>query len=122
MMLAEHPDVLARLRREIVGAVGLIGKVGPENLKEMKYLRAILNGNRSTRVRRLFVLIFRRNFKVVSRRVRIEVLPYSCNQAKEGATVHGISNVPKKVWFGQPSRGENRSTYQVVHRLVICPG
>ena len=49
-MFAEHPDVLARLRREVLESVGPNGKVGPENLREMKYLRAVLNGNRFTTV------------------------------------------------------------------------
>ena len=43
-MLAEHPDVLARLRNEVLETVGPNGTVSPENLKEMKYLRAVLDG------------------------------------------------------------------------------
>ena len=43
-MLAEHPEVLARLRKEVLDTIGPTGKVGPDNLKEMKYLRAVLNG------------------------------------------------------------------------------
>ena len=43
-MLAEHPEVYARLRREVLNTLGLDGKVGPDNLRDMKYLRAVLNG------------------------------------------------------------------------------
>ena len=43
-MLAEHPEVYARLRREVLNTLGLNGKVGPDNLRDMKYLRAVLNG------------------------------------------------------------------------------
>ena len=43
-MLAENPDVFARLRTEVLETLGPNGKVNPQNLKEMKYLRAILNG------------------------------------------------------------------------------
>ena len=43
-MLAEHPEVFTRLRDEVLGTLGPNGKVNPENLKEMKYLRAVLNG------------------------------------------------------------------------------
>ena len=43
-MLAEHPEVYARLRREAVDTLGPNGKVGPDNLRDMKYLRAVLNG------------------------------------------------------------------------------
>ena len=44
MMLADHPDVLARLRKEVLDVLGPNGKVNGENLREMKYLRAVLNG------------------------------------------------------------------------------
>ena len=43
-MLAEHPGVYARLRREVLDTVGSDGKICPDNLRDMKYLRAILNG------------------------------------------------------------------------------
>ena len=43
-MLAEHPDVFARLRSEVLRTLGPNGKVNPQNLREMKYLRAVLNG------------------------------------------------------------------------------
>ena len=43
-MLADHPDVFARLRAEVLQVLGPNGKVCPENLRELKYLRAILNG------------------------------------------------------------------------------
>lgn len=43
-MLADHPDVFARLRNEVLESLGPNGKVNPENLREMKYLRAVLNG------------------------------------------------------------------------------
>ena len=43
-MLADHPDVFARLRDEVLETLGPNGKVSPENLREMKYLRAVLNG------------------------------------------------------------------------------
>jgi len=42
-MLADHPDVFARLRNEALETLGPKGKVSPENLREMKYLRAVLN-------------------------------------------------------------------------------
>jgi len=42
-MLAEHPEVYARLRREVLDTVGPSGKVGPDSLRDMKYLLAILN-------------------------------------------------------------------------------
>ena len=43
-MLADHPDVFARLRSEVLKILGPHGKVNPDNLKQMKYLRAVLNG------------------------------------------------------------------------------
>ena len=43
-MLAENPDVFARLRSEVLETLGPRGKVNPDNLKEMGYLRAVLNG------------------------------------------------------------------------------
>ena len=46
-MLADHPDVFARLRSEVLETLGPHGKVNPDNLKQMKYLRAVLNGKAS---------------------------------------------------------------------------
>ena len=43
-MLAEHPEVYARLRREVFDTVGSYGEICPDNLRDMKYLRAVLNG------------------------------------------------------------------------------
>jgi len=42
-MLAEHPDVFPRLRNEVLETLGPNGKVSPQNLREMKYLRAVPN-------------------------------------------------------------------------------
>ena len=74
-MLAEHPDVLARLRDEVLETLGPNGKVGPESLKEMKYLRAVLDGKRFTLVRSSSNLICCRNAEVVSKRVCIAIHP-----------------------------------------------
>jgi len=43
-MLAENPHVFKRLRDEVLNTLGPHGKVTAENLREMKYLRAVLNG------------------------------------------------------------------------------
>ncbi|KAJ7097078.1 cytochrome P450 [Mycena belliarum] len=42
-MLAEHPAVLAKLRQEIFSRVGEKGRPDVEDIKSMKYLRAVLN-------------------------------------------------------------------------------
>lgn len=44
-MLAEHPDVLHRLREEILTKVGLNRRPTYEDIKDMKYLRAVINGS-----------------------------------------------------------------------------
>jgi Cytochrome P450 len=43
-MLAQHPDVLARLRGEIMNKVGTTKIPTYDDLKDMKYLRAVING------------------------------------------------------------------------------
>jgi hypothetical protein len=43
-MLAEHPDVLQRLRQEILGKVGESRRPTYEDMRDMKYLRAVING------------------------------------------------------------------------------
>ncbi|KAF7367013.1 Cytochrome P450 [Mycena sanguinolenta] len=43
-MLAEHPEVLAKLRQEIFERLGEKGRPSVEDIKVMKYLRAVLNG------------------------------------------------------------------------------
>ena len=43
-MLSQHPNVLHKLREEILAVVGNSGNPTPDNLREMKYLRAVING------------------------------------------------------------------------------
>ncbi|KAI9572476.1 cytochrome P450 [Boletus coccyginus] len=42
-MLSQHPDVLARLREEIVAKVGPSGRPTHDDMRDMKYLRAFIN-------------------------------------------------------------------------------
>jgi cytochrome P450 len=41
--LAMHPEVLARLREEIIGTVGSTRAPTYDDVRGMKYLRAVLN-------------------------------------------------------------------------------
>ena len=43
-MLADNPHVFKRLRDEVLNTLGPHGKVTAGNLRRMKYLRAVLNG------------------------------------------------------------------------------
>ncbi|KAG8218206.1 cytochrome P450 [Butyriboletus roseoflavus] len=43
-MLSQHPDVLARLRAEIIANVGVSSRPTHDNMRDMKYLRAFING------------------------------------------------------------------------------
>ena len=43
-MLAEHPDIERRLREEIYEKVGETGRPTYDQIREMKYMRAFLNG------------------------------------------------------------------------------
>ncbi|CAE6510479.1 unnamed protein product [Rhizoctonia solani] len=42
-ILAENPGIMARLRQEIIGRLGTSNLPTPDDFKEMKYLRAVLN-------------------------------------------------------------------------------
>ncbi|KAI9572475.1 cytochrome P450 [Boletus coccyginus] len=42
-MLSQHPDVLTRLREEIVTNVGVSGRPTHDDIRDMKYLRAFIN-------------------------------------------------------------------------------
>ncbi|KAG2139719.1 cytochrome P450 [Suillus clintonianus] len=42
-MLAQHPDVLLRLREEILGKVGSSRRPTYDDMRDMKYLRAVIN-------------------------------------------------------------------------------
>lgn len=42
-LLSDHPDVLNRLRSEILETVGQRGRPTYEDMKEMKFLRAVIN-------------------------------------------------------------------------------
>jgi len=44
-MLAEHPDVLRKLREEILTKVGSNRRPTYEDIKDMRYLRAVINGS-----------------------------------------------------------------------------
>ena len=41
--LAEHPDILQRLRQEILDVVGSSRRPSYEDIRNMKYLRAVIN-------------------------------------------------------------------------------
>jgi cytochrome P450 len=43
-LLAMYPDVMARLREEILAKVGLTRRPDYDDIKDMKYLRAVING------------------------------------------------------------------------------
>ena len=43
-LLSLHPDVFQRLRGEVLEVVGPTERPTYENIREMKYLRAVLNG------------------------------------------------------------------------------
>ena len=43
-MLSEHPDVEKRLRQEIYDKVGRTGRPRYDQMREMKYMRAFING------------------------------------------------------------------------------
>lgn len=42
-MLSDHPDMLTRLRSDILEMVGQHGRPTYEDIKEMKFLRAVIN-------------------------------------------------------------------------------
>ena len=121
-MLAEHPEVLARLRKEVLDTLGPTGKVSPDNLKEMKYLRAVLNGSSILPSRRPALLTLHRDAEAVSERVRINIPPNSHNQTEYGLVVHGTSGVPRKAPSGQLLMEESRYTSRVAPRFTICLG
>ena len=43
-MLAEHPEVMKRLREEIMQMVGSSRRPTYDDLRDMKYMRAVING------------------------------------------------------------------------------
>ena len=60
-MLAEHPDVCTRLRTEVLEKVGM-RRPTYEDIRDMKYLRAFINGNRQN------PLLIRRYLQLIQRR------------------------------------------------------
>ena len=43
-MIASHPAILARLREEILSKVGPSARPTYDDIRDMKYLRAVING------------------------------------------------------------------------------
>lgn len=43
-MLTQHPDVLHRLREEILSKVGSSRRPTYDDMRDMKYMRAVING------------------------------------------------------------------------------
>ena len=46
-MLSQHPDIEKRLRQEIYDKVGRTGRPTYDQMRELKYMRAFLNGMNS---------------------------------------------------------------------------
>lgn len=43
-LLTMHPEVFTRLRKEVIDTVGCVNPPTYDDLREMKYLRAVVNG------------------------------------------------------------------------------
>lgn len=67
-MLSQHPDILHRLREEITTKVGT-RRPSYDDIKEMKYLRAFINGEYVHELSTLHTELFTRGVAYVSRRV-----------------------------------------------------
>ena len=68
-MLAEHPDIEGRLRKEIYEKVGETERPTYDQMREMKYMRAFINGVyffRNLCIKLIDRLFFGRGTKTVS--------------------------------------------------------
>ena len=54
-MLSEHPDIANRLRQEVFDKVGPTDRPTYDDMREMKFMRAFLNGKND-------LLFFRKRF------------------------------------------------------------
>lgn len=70
-MLAEHPKVLERLRKEVLETVGEAQRPTYDDVKNMKYLRAVINGKLRTSLSSHHTLKDNRNASIVPCRVSI---------------------------------------------------
>ena len=62
----------------------------------------MVSAKRFTTVRRLSILIYHRDVRVVSKRVCVDVLPMPAIRLRKGPQSMECQVPPKKVWFGQP--------------------
>ena len=67
--LSLYPEVTFRLRNEVLSKVGPARKPTYDDIKEMKYLRAVINGRSFFPMRFVSQLVVIRNIEIVSRRV-----------------------------------------------------
>ena len=65
-MLAEHPEVLRRLRQEILEKVGSQRRPTYDDFRDMKFLKAVINGALILDFLVAVSLFWNRNFEVVS--------------------------------------------------------
>jgi len=93
-MLAEHPDVLRRLRQEILAKVGSDKRPTYEDIKDMKYLRAVIN-----ETLRLY-----------------PVVPFNARMSKEATT--WSSNKPGNKPFYIPANTRVGLTVFAMHRRL----
>lgn len=56
--LSQHPNVLLTLREELLTKIGSTRRPTFDDVKECKYLRAVINGTRHFNYRNLLYLIF----------------------------------------------------------------
>ena len=65
-MLAEHPGVLRRLRQEILDKIGPQRRPTYDDFREMKFLKAVINGALCCRLPCRLLTFWNRNFEAVS--------------------------------------------------------
>jgi hypothetical protein len=84
-MLAEHPEVLRRLREEVMEKIGPNRRPEYDDLKEMKYLRAVINGKGFQAFflwTRTYGRLMNRNTAIISCCVSLDICHYSTTRVR----------------------------------------
>lgn len=110
-LLAENPDILARLRTEILDTVGPSARPTMDNIRDMRFLRAVINGTLFS----LYLYVYANNILTHIETLRLfPPVPFNARQAIHETTWPSPDPAEKPIYI--PAGATTMYSVFVMHR------